>query len=60
MSSVFAKIAYSIGKTAKECRSEFRLAPLPLRFAELLHKLAEKERVEDDAVPRGYRSPRIL
>jgi hypothetical protein len=43
MATVFAEIACSIGKTAKECQPEFRLAPLPLQFAELLSGLAEKE-----------------
>lgn len=48
MSTVFTKIACSIGKRAKEYRPEFRPGPLPLRFAELLHKLAEKECSERD------------
>ena len=56
MSTIFAKIACSIGKTAIECRFQFRPGPLPLRFAELLNKLAEKEcskkDVEDNAAPR--------
>jgi hypothetical protein len=57
MSTVFAKIACSIGKTAKACRSEFRPRPLPLRFAELLNKLADKEcskkDVEDNVARKG-------
>jgi hypothetical protein len=55
MSTVFAKIACSIGKIAKACRSEFR--PLPLRFAEVLNKLADKEcsrkDIEDNVARKG-------
>lgn len=59
MSTVFAKIACSIGKAANECRSEFRPEPLPLRFAELLNKLAEKEHSKKDIEDRAARKGEV-